>query len=205
MAVIRNLADAMYHFSELELECLFWIDTICINQAHVVERNSQVIMMGEIYASAHEILVWLGKEDQYSSGVNVFIGEALPEIGEMIRSNIADTVFSLGYPSPSMYDSRKNPEQAFEVVRARLSGFFERTWFARVWTFQESLLARELVVYCGETELSWDLLCEVLRFLTRGDWTSALSRTQKPNWQKSEQMVSTLTQQRLRWLNQDSF
>ncbi|KAK5746476.1 hypothetical protein LTR17_000856 [Elasticomyces elasticus] len=38
----------------------FWIDTLCINQQDVDERNSQVMLMGRIYARARAVLLWIG-------------------------------------------------------------------------------------------------------------------------------------------------
>jgi hypothetical protein len=38
-----------------------WIDSICICQSDVKERNAQVRMMGEIYERAHSVIVWLGQ------------------------------------------------------------------------------------------------------------------------------------------------
>ena len=204
-AVTKNLADAMYHLSKLELTYPFWIDAICINQADIVERNLQVSMMGDIYVFAQKVLVWLGKEDLNSSGVNVFISDALPEITKMIRDNSTDSDMSLGFPFMSTYENCGGNLEAFDNVRPRLSSFFERTWFSRVWKFQESLLAREVVLYCGEKQPSWDLRREVLHFLALGDWTSGLSRNQKPDWQVSEEVLSTMTRHRLRWLDQDNF
>ncbi|KAK5710582.1 hypothetical protein LTR15_012911 [Elasticomyces elasticus] len=37
-----------------------WIDTLCIDQQNVDERNSQVAMMGCIYARARAVLLWIG-------------------------------------------------------------------------------------------------------------------------------------------------
>lgn len=41
-------------------EILFWVDAICINQQDLDERNSQVKTMGEIFAQASKVLIWLG-------------------------------------------------------------------------------------------------------------------------------------------------
>lgn len=41
---------------------LFWVDTLCINQSDVGERNHQVQMMGQIYSLANSVTVWLGRE-----------------------------------------------------------------------------------------------------------------------------------------------
>jgi len=40
---------------------LLWIDALCINQGDIQERNSQVLMMRDIYATAQDVAVWLGE------------------------------------------------------------------------------------------------------------------------------------------------
>ena len=40
-----------------------WIDTICINQDDIPERNAQVSIMSTIYMKADEVIAWLGEED----------------------------------------------------------------------------------------------------------------------------------------------
>lgn len=40
-------------------ELLLWIDAICIDQANVAEKSTQVPRMRDIYSSAHITLVWL--------------------------------------------------------------------------------------------------------------------------------------------------
>ena len=38
-----------------------WIDSICINQTDIPEKNIQVAMMGEIYNKADQVVIWLGE------------------------------------------------------------------------------------------------------------------------------------------------
>lgn len=38
---------------------LMWIDALCIAQSRVRERNHQITLMGQIYAKAQGLLVWL--------------------------------------------------------------------------------------------------------------------------------------------------
>lgn len=45
---------------------ILWVDAICINQADIRERNSQVSMMIDIYRSADRTFVWLGDNDSGS-------------------------------------------------------------------------------------------------------------------------------------------
>ncbi|PMD47968.1 HET-domain-containing protein, partial [Hyaloscypha variabilis F] len=49
------------------LHCSFrWIDTLCIYQAGVLERSSQVRIMQDIYKNADIVVSWLGEEAQGS-------------------------------------------------------------------------------------------------------------------------------------------
>ena len=43
-----------------------WVDAVCINQADLGERNSQVLMMGDIYKLAAQVVIWLGDADEES-------------------------------------------------------------------------------------------------------------------------------------------
>ncbi|KAF2496771.1 hypothetical protein BU16DRAFT_458540 [Lophium mytilinum] len=45
---------------------LIWIDSICINQNDLQERNHQVSAMGQLYSSAAEVIVWLGEGSDQS-------------------------------------------------------------------------------------------------------------------------------------------
>jgi hypothetical protein len=41
-----------------------WIDTICIDQDNVIEKNQQVQQMGEIYEKAQLVVSWLGNNSE---------------------------------------------------------------------------------------------------------------------------------------------
>ncbi|ORX97021.1 heterokaryon incompatibility protein-domain-containing protein, partial [Clohesyomyces aquaticus] len=50
-------------------ELLLWVDQICINQSNPSERSEQVNLMGEIYATAEQVLVCLSVENDISGGI----------------------------------------------------------------------------------------------------------------------------------------
>jgi len=58
--VRKNLHHALSHLSNKTKTRWLWIDAICINQADLPERNSQVQLMSQIYSKARDVLVWLG-------------------------------------------------------------------------------------------------------------------------------------------------
>jgi hypothetical protein len=70
VSVPVNAYEALQHLcSHRKLEHIFsrsgrkiniWIDAVCIDQSNVEERNAQVAMMGKVFATAKEVLVYLG-------------------------------------------------------------------------------------------------------------------------------------------------
>ena len=57
------------HWDKDELLCNrirpgLWIDAIFINQSDDVEKNAQVMMMGQIYSRSQCVLIWLGKPER---------------------------------------------------------------------------------------------------------------------------------------------
>ena len=103
--VRKNLYEALQHlrrYSDLEY---LWVDAICINQVDSNERSAQVAIMGEIYASAHAVFVWLGKgDDQTQRAVHLIekMGKALEEFWEPETSPFTKP----GVQPPKFGDSR---------------------------------------------------------------------------------------------------
>ncbi|KAF5495824.1 Heterokaryon incompatibility protein 6, OR allele [Colletotrichum fructicola] len=67
--VTRNLRLALQtlrHQSRKPGGFKLWIDSICINQDNVPERNAQVAQMGKIYSQASHVAIWLGDASETS-------------------------------------------------------------------------------------------------------------------------------------------
>lgn len=64
-----NLVEALKVLSgKPGMRSPLWIDAICINQASIAEKNSQVPLMSLIYGLAEMVTAWLGPEADDSSG-----------------------------------------------------------------------------------------------------------------------------------------
>lgn len=59
--VTHNLYLALKNLRHEDEERVIWADAICINQQDLEERSSQVKQMGDIYAKAKQVIVWLGE------------------------------------------------------------------------------------------------------------------------------------------------
>jgi hypothetical protein len=59
--ITANCEAALRRLALPKKSRLLWVDSICIDQTSIPERNQQVKLMGEIYGSAQRVLIWLGK------------------------------------------------------------------------------------------------------------------------------------------------
>jgi hypothetical protein len=59
-AVTVNLESTLRHLRSHMQETLLWVDALCINQTDHRERTHQVNLMGRIYQSSKDVLVYLG-------------------------------------------------------------------------------------------------------------------------------------------------
>jgi hypothetical protein len=72
----------------------FWIDSICINQASILERNIQVPRMRSIYSKARLVWVWLGEgTDEIKIAFNFLL-----EVSAMIEKGTVEPAESFVSP-----------------------------------------------------------------------------------------------------------
>lgn len=110
-----------------------WVDSICINQMDVAERSEQVPLMGQIYSEAFPVKVWLGEE---CAGVK--------EAFKLVQN--------CGECSPE--DAVARILQDEEGANA-LNEILHRSYWDRMWMFQEIVLAGRVTVHCGSYEVPW--------------------------------------------------
>ncbi|KAL8382110.1 hypothetical protein RB595_006074 [Gaeumannomyces hyphopodioides] len=135
-------------------ERFFWIDQLCINQADNAEKSAQVAIMGAVYQSAAEVIVWLGDGDaETAAGVR-----AIQHITERTLQGERE----LGENAYAAEMRRMNRELAGDPPATPLCGdaaaILARPWFQRVWVTQEIAFARSATVLCGDAALRWEVL-----------------------------------------------
>lgn len=62
LRVTTNLRAALQHLRYPDQGRVMWVDALCINQSDDVEKGAEVAVMGEIFACAAHVVVWLGPE-----------------------------------------------------------------------------------------------------------------------------------------------
>ncbi|KAI2635778.1 heterokaryon incompatibility protein-domain-containing protein [Hypomontagnella submonticulosa] len=145
---VLNQVQASQHATNTKQ--LLWIDQICINQGDPDEKLDQIYRMGEIYSKAEKVFIWLGPTANNSD-------VALENMGRML-----DEVLAINQAILSRQDIPDDTVAVINADHGKMYGhLLSRQWFRRLWTVQEALLARKLVVMCGYREVDFELLVEL--------------------------------------------
>lgn len=129
-SVVLNLMDALEQLRTSGYEGYIWIDAICIDQQNVGERNAQVLLMGDIYSSALEVIIWLGKDTTFLSDVEWLHNQTsfLAKAWDLVNQ-------SKKYDARTLLFPINGTDETSRELLARWEGywrFFEcRTWFTR--------------------------------------------------------------------------
>jgi hypothetical protein len=164
--VSDNLYDFLHHCAVQESQYFhgyIWVDALSINQLDFPERSRQVQLMGEIYKTASQIIVWLGLED-HSTESAFSLMKALFEIPANERLKL--------HPH-AVAENHRNALLDAQDWDA-LASFFRREWFSRAWIIQEVVFARSAVVICGSHSIPWPSMAEISHFIATTSWTSFL-------------------------------
>ncbi|ENH68076.1 Heterokaryon incompatibility protein 6, OR allele [Fusarium oxysporum f. sp. cubense race 1] len=158
----KNLYEALYRIQERivapnNIDDRFgqplWIDAICINQDDIPERNNQVVMMSQIYGSAHCVLAWLGEEDDTTQVACNFLSSELASPESYTKSFRRWSAYHRG----ESLDLDEKSDDIVMSVRELLAikSLLTRTWFSRTWVIQEVSLAKQIDMMCGPFQFSW--------------------------------------------------
>jgi hypothetical protein len=151
-----------------------WIDSICINQDHVEEKNVQVAQMHEIYGQARNVIVWLGTPEDGSD--LVMDSTKISELNKTLQL-LPGSKIALSVTAPEL-------PHAEDPIWKAIGRLCDRDWFYRTWVIQEIALARKAELLCGTQRLDWDdfvnLVCSISRVgltsICRGPRSTGMTR-----------------------------
>jgi hypothetical protein len=75
LPVASNVKAMLHDLQKAGSIGTFWIDSICINQASISEKNKQVPKMRSIYRAARLVWIWLGEESYEIKTTMEFLSE----------------------------------------------------------------------------------------------------------------------------------
>jgi hypothetical protein len=146
---------------------VLWADAICIDQTNLDERGEQVQIMGQIYAQAERVLIWLG---EMTEDVKMSLG-SINHLHEFIAQH------DDGYAQGDIpYDKERDGAiLTGELLDMSESGFdwipvitlIRRPWFQRLWVVQEVIKAphHSAIIVCGDQIMHWAVIEKVFAAL----------------------------------------
>ncbi|KAH7396342.1 heterokaryon incompatibility protein-domain-containing protein [Pyrenochaeta sp. MPI-SDFR-AT-0127] len=137
-----NAYDGLIELRDPASPRLIWIDAICINQQDLIEKQHQILLMKVVYEKASQVVVWLPR----------------PRGNEDLAMGLLDELHS-------QLDGGTNTVQGMQAIHSRrlrspewiaLRDFLHHPWWSRIWTLQEVVLGREVVIRFGRHTIPWE-------------------------------------------------
>lgn len=155
--ITSSLYNVLLHLRRDEEEVCLWADAICINQNDTDERNKQILLMGEIYRSATDVIVYVGSETkEIQLGLDLAI-----QLFDHITTHAKTGEFGLDHEFSQSNDDRLI-ELGFPVSAdpawAALRSIIHLGWTKRAWMLQEAVLNSNTNIRCGTVEFPIELI-----------------------------------------------
>jgi hypothetical protein len=183
--VTENLEIALRSLRSRDQERILWIDAISINQQDATEKSKQVLQMGQIYANAFKVLVWLGSSDEdIRLGLLIFVRYARMRKTLLLKNSrtrgsgflraiwikkqLQGSWFALfealcgplvGQKPISLADARVDARDFLgEKALAGIDKLFSSPWWSRLWVAQEYILGQSVQFVTGTYTIDSDVL-----------------------------------------------
>jgi hypothetical protein len=187
--VTVNLWAALRRLRRPHHELILWIDAACINQKDLEERSYQVSLMGEIYSSASEVLIWLGDSISDEDG-SLESSPGILEDGKdtkWLRENIGQVFRCSAFPNHESEalaafgtlhllsvdehwtdkplfiadgEGRYHIAENYVLAWQATLKLFQLPWWSRVWVVQELVLSGNATLVLGSVSAPWELISE---------------------------------------------
>ncbi len=186
LPITANLWAALRRLRRTKQERILWIDAISINQQNLDERSYQLSLMGEIYTSASEIMIWLG--DSISESGSLQSSPVVLEDGkdmQWLRGNIGQicsTTFFADHEGEALAafgmlyllsidehwtekplfaaddKGQLHIANAYTLAWQALQSMLRLQWWTRLWVVQEFVLSRKATLALGSVSVPGELL-----------------------------------------------
>ncbi|PQE04207.1 heterokaryon incompatibility protein [Rutstroemia sp. NJR-2017a BVV2] len=173
LAVTQNLEAALQQLRKhyrIKQGFRIWIDAICINQADLAERGSQVAMMKRIYDAAWHVVIWLGPKSGNSDVAMMAVryfslrSKLCADPMEGLYKHIDKLIIHI--PGKFRWRHRVTMARMRPSVYRAIYRLLCRPYFRRLWILQEAALgARNMPVLCGDRCVQADDIYRTVKVL----------------------------------------
>lgn len=161
-----GLRDALRRLRDPVETKTYWIDQLSIDQNNLSERAFQVQGIEQVYNRARRVIVWTGDEDEDTKPAFDIIRKLATarNVSEQLAFSPEELVSDQILDLPALDSSEWRS----------LLRFFFRPVFERMWVIQEIVAAQQVVIRCGDDEITWSELSRTASLLSSNQWLKAL-------------------------------
>ncbi|KAL5313099.1 hypothetical protein ACEPPN_019526 [Leptodophora sp. 'Broadleaf-Isolate-01'] len=155
--ITKSLYNTLARVLNWDQQLYLWADGICINQQDPAERGAQVGIMDQIYTQAMRTAAYLGEPD---SGLGNEPENAAIALMKMFSRMLeSDPAYALR--SHELWKSMQIPrDQAGQDAWRSILALWKSPWFSRAWILQEVVLAKNILVFYGQSVTNLDDLTQ---------------------------------------------
>ena len=166
--VTENLWEALNRYRRADELTTLWVDAVCIDQANLQERSQQIVLMRRIYSESKRVFIWLGLDSPSVLSAFEFITRTV----DLAEGKDLDNPDDLKELTDEILSMRNDENQD------AVTNLFARSWFSRVWTFQEISCAAEATLTSGSLDITFEALhdfCILWTFLQQMAWLKSIA------------------------------
>lgn len=126
---------------------VLWVDALCINQSDLEERKRHVQLMGQIYAHASKVVIWLGEGIPANVQAFMALEDGVNTLLDLRKHESDPVMLKVKFMS--------DPKMRSHHWDA-LGDLLRNAWFERVWVIQEIANASTAEIQIGEALWPWD-------------------------------------------------
>ncbi len=131
------------------------MDAICINQNDIPEREAQVSIMHHIYATATDVIAWIGKDNGAPDRRAIAFARELGARGRSyLNAGHGGSDVPLDEETFAWFESI-TPFGLVDSIWLDFTALLERPWFSRIWIVQEVVMGKQVTVQCGPHQFEW--------------------------------------------------
>lgn len=146
-SVMQNLHKILCNLRSVRSgDTTLWVDSICINQEDHSERYQQVHLMSSIFAEADEVAICFSE----TSELDIWALHIITDLYVLIQR--ANSGLQPAITDLQSILASKPTEDPYLAIRR----LFEVSWWSRIWTVQESFLARKATLMYGSYSMSYE-------------------------------------------------
>jgi hypothetical protein len=115
--------------------------------------------MQDIYKNAVLVVSWVGEEGEGSKKAMIVMGDIAREIKALEQGGDGDKVgWVKRYPEllEGSRDEAGGKNGKTETVWKAIDRLWEREYWIRTWVLQETVLAKRVIIMCGDESILWE-------------------------------------------------